>query len=147
MPHTVRTCVKGTVEHCILGNDVYDALISGQGSFCKRIRYCPAMKDAWAKVQVVEAEKDTTYDLYAVWVNLGYAEPRFDGQSTPMSIICRRIDVVLKMLALVSKDTIESHSDARKWANLGLCVLLHLVASRTFTTQRRIWFVCRTCQA
>ena len=116
MPHTVRTCVKGTVKHCILGNDVYDALISGQGSFCKRIRYCPAMKDAWAKVQVVEAEKDTTYDLYAVWVNLGYAEPRFDGQSTPMSIICRRIDVVLKMLVLVSKDTIESHSDARKWA-------------------------------
>ena len=74
------------------------------------------MEDAWAKLQVAEAEKDTTYDLYAVWVNLGYAEPRFDGQSTPMSIICSRIDVVLKMLTDISKDPNENHRDAKMWA-------------------------------
>ncbi len=123
VPHTVRTCVKGTVKHCILGNEVVEVLISGPGSFCKRIKYCPAMKAAWVAVQLEDA---VTEDMFTIFVEIGYGEHRFDSRSRPMSIICCRINVVLKILKKVSLDTKESHRETQKWA----CCTLRFLSGR-----------------
>ena len=119
-PHTTRTCVKNTLSYMGEGRELLDALVSGQNSFCKRVKFSRRFQQLWKECQ--RADAASSQDQFVqVLENLSYKECRFDHRSEPMSILCMKFRAVVGVLVKLKADYKVHPADAA-WAK----GLLHL---------------------
>ena len=115
-PHTTRTCVKNTMSYMEEGQALLDALVSGQNSFCKRVKYSRRFQQLWKKRQQADrASSQHVDDFVQALENLSYKECRFDHRSEPMSILCMKFRAVVGVLVELQGDHKDHPADAA-WA-------------------------------
>ena len=115
-PHTTRTCVKNTLSYMGEGQELLDALVSGQHSFCKRVKYSRRFQQLWKKRQQADAASSQHVEEFVqVLENLSYKECRFDHRSEPMSILCMKFRAVVGVLVELQADHKDHPADAA-WA-------------------------------
>ena len=117
-PHTTRTCVKNTLSYMGEGRELLDALVSGQNSFCKRVKFSRRFQQLWKESQQADAAPS---QFVQVLENLSYKECRFDHRSEPMSILCMKFRAVVGVLLKLKADH-KAHPADAAWAK----GLLHL---------------------
>jgi hypothetical protein len=117
-PHTTRTCVKNTLSYMGEGRELLDALVSGQNSFCKRVKFSRRFQQLWKASQQADAASS---QFVQVLENLSYKECRFDHRSEPMSILCMKFRAVVGVLLKLKADH-KAHPADAAWAK----GLLHL---------------------
>ena len=115
-PHTTRTCVKNTLSYMEEGQELLDALVSGQNSFCKRVKYSRRFQQLWKRRQQADAAGSQNIEEFVqVLENLSYKECRFDHRSEPMSILCMKLRAVVGVLVELQTDHKNHPADAA-WA-------------------------------
>ena len=87
-----------------------DILVSGKGSFAKRVQYSRAFKQIWINTQ----KGLSIQSLYNICETLCYNETRYHSRTDPMCTLLNHWGSVLECLVEVSKDT--SHPDDSAWA-------------------------------
>ena len=114
-PHTTRTCVKNTLSYMEEGQELLEALVSGQNSFCKRVKFSRRFQQLWKKHQRADAVASPDVEEFVqVLENLSYKECRFDHRSEPMSILCMKFRAVVGVLVELHTD--KDHPQDAAWA-------------------------------
>ena len=111
-PHTALIALARMQRSMQTMRDVKGFRITGENTFCKRIRY---QSTAEADLKFIDG-CDNFEDL----LDLASAPHRWSTKAKAMSALCSKITKVMKMIDKWAGDPNPNHKDRKSWAKSGL---------------------------
>ena len=109
--HAGRTIMTGVLRNTLETNELEALFISGEKSFCKRVRYSRLFRGIWRRKQRTDFDS-----LVGICEDCSYAPHRFDSEKGPRMTLIDHMGAVIETLVEVANDPNPNHKEDAAWA-------------------------------
>ena len=104
--HTQRTIMQGVLRNTLETNELEELFISGNNSFCKRVRYSRPFRAIWKRKQLLDFDS-----FVGICEDCAYSPNRFDSEKDPRMTLIDHFCAVLLTCEEVALDENPNHKE------------------------------------